>query len=178
MELDKIELQNQIKSKVKIDKSGCWNWQGYKTKKGYGTLPILRKPVKAHRISYLVFRGEIPNDLFVCHKCDNPSCVNPDHLFIGSNSDNMKDAQEKGRLKNMNNFNFDTRSKGGKIGGAIIAKRKRKLNDSQLEEVRELLENNGDKYGIVTSIAKKYGVRVGIISAIKHGRKYKAGAIS
>ena len=83
----------------------CWLWLGTKDKKGYGK--ILRKAngrrrcFRADRMSYLIFVGPIPKGMFVCHNCptgDNPSCVNTGHLWLGSNSDNMKDAHKKGRI--------------------------------------------------------------------------------
>ena len=78
----------------------CWLWTGAKNKKGYGTFYISKyEPIGAHRFSYLLAEGKSPEELFVCHKCDNPSCVRPDHLFLGTNTDNMRDAKKKGRLK-------------------------------------------------------------------------------
>ncbi len=89
----------------------CWNWLGHKDEKGYGTFR-LKKMIKAHVFSYMLHCGEIPQDnntvfgrLFVCHHCDNPSCVNPTHLFIGNNSDNLMDASRKGKLPNMKGEN-------------------------------------------------------------------------
>jgi hypothetical protein len=78
----------------------CWLWTGAKHYPGYGV--ILRKKGKyidAHRFSYELHNGEIPAGKWVLHRCDNPACVNPEHLFIGNNSDNIKDAYEKGICK-------------------------------------------------------------------------------
>lgn len=81
-----------------VDKSGeCWEWQGYKNNRGYGTFLLKRKLVLAHRISWMIEHGSIPDGLEVCHGCDNPSCVRPDHCFLGTQADNNRDMWGKGR---------------------------------------------------------------------------------
>lgn len=78
--------------------SGCWLWTAYCTPSGYGSFTLKNWPYRAHRASWILKYGTIPDGLLVLHKCDTPSCVNPDHLFIGTQSDNLKDAFRKGRI--------------------------------------------------------------------------------
>jgi hypothetical protein len=80
----------------------CWEWKGALDRHGYGQVGWVEegkpKHGSAHRLSYRTFVGPIPDDLFVCHRCDNRKCIKPDHLFLGTHRDNMADAMRKGRL--------------------------------------------------------------------------------
>ena len=91
-------------SKVNMQENDCWLWTGAKTRGGYGHFRMfisnVWKMYKAHRFSYEHFNNvKLENDVLVCHKCDNPCCVNPDHLFIGNAQENVTDKVSKGRHK-------------------------------------------------------------------------------
>jgi hypothetical protein len=86
----------------KIDikgKGDCWNWLGAKNAAGYGSYELWHKHYYTHRLMWIIFFGEIKDGLQVCHKCDNPSCCNPKHLYLGTQSDNLIDMVRKGRSK-------------------------------------------------------------------------------
>lgn len=93
-----------VKKRIKTDtNSGCWIWYGAKRNTGYGFIEINWRPRKrklAHRHVYELFNGPIPRGLFVLHKCDIPLCVNPEHLFLGTQKDNMVDCSKKDRFNN------------------------------------------------------------------------------
>jgi hypothetical protein len=98
-----VSIADRIRAGIVIDDHGCWLWQGdCKTNNGYGRIEIKRRNprirILAHRASYAAFIGPIPDGLNVLHECDVPSCCNPDHLFLGTLSDNVKDCIAKGRL--------------------------------------------------------------------------------
>jgi len=79
------------------DENSCWEWTRGKVKEGYGRFKLNGKQVSAHRLAYSLTYGEAPSGLYVCHRCDNRSCCNPSHLFLGTNQDNQLDCVAKGR---------------------------------------------------------------------------------
>lgn len=93
---NKRPLEDRFWDKVAFGMD-CWGWFGAVDKNGYGQTYAHGKQLKAHRVSYEMHYGKIPDGLMVLHKCDNPGCTRPCHLFVGSNSDNMKDMASKGR---------------------------------------------------------------------------------
>ncbi len=89
----------------------CWIWQGASKGNGYGNVRLGTKNITAHRHAYILFVGDVPDDMDVCHTCDNRFCVNPDHLFVGSRKDNMVDCSEKGRAKGHHKIRFNEKLK-------------------------------------------------------------------
>lgn len=134
--------------------TGCWEWIGSVTDincgGGYGRLKIKGKMRPAHRISYLLHKGEIPDNLFVCHTCDNRKCVNPDHLFLGTHSENMQDMLKKGR---------DNYVRGEKVKHS-------KLKTHEVIQIKEMLADGWRG----RDIARCFGVDERLISNIKHNR--------
>ena len=139
----------------KVDKTNsCWNWTALRSKQGYGRLTVNRKNYTAHRISWILHNGEIPDGLFVCHHCDNTSCVNPDHLFLGTAKDNALDRSAKGRGRDDN---------GKKHPSA-------KLKECDVYYIREKLSE-----GVLgKDLAAKFNVCCMTISNIKTGRRWRS----
>ena len=136
--------------KVRQDPAtGCWLWTGYRTADGYGMANLQGKRGAAHRIAWMLFRGEIPAAMFVCHTCDIPACVNPDHLFLGTPAMNAADARRKGRIR-----------QGERISAA-------KLTTVQVQQVLALL---AEDRMYMTEVARQFGVCVSTISGIRSGR--------
>lgn len=141
---------------VDEDASGCWIWLGYKQKFGYGQVRINGKLHKTHRYAYEQTYGPIPDGLVVLHKCDNPSCCNPEHLRLGTHADNVADRVSKGRTKT------------GHLYGE--SNPDAKLTWEQVQSIR----NEYIPYKVSTTyLAKKYGVTQGVIWNIVNGRKWK-----
>jgi hypothetical protein len=93
---DPYHYHHLLFRRVTGDIDGCWNFTGCKDKLGYGKVNI-KGQYLAHRAAFLIVNGWIPHDKLICHKCDNPSCINPSHLFVGTDLDNTLDAMKKGR---------------------------------------------------------------------------------
>jgi len=120
--------EHLIKMSMPEPNTGCWLWIGHQRnkKQQYGAITIKCRANYAHRVSYETFVGKIPDKMDLLHKCDTPSCINPDHLFVGTHADNMRDCLKKGRnpwmLKKshcihgheLKDGNFRIKSKNGK----------------------------------------------------------------
>ena len=96
--ITKAEIQRFWQNLTRDSRTGCWPWQAGKFHKGYGAFAYAgHRPGYAHRFSYLLHHGEIPEGALVLHRCDNPPCVNPAHLRLGTARDNTRDSVAKGR---------------------------------------------------------------------------------
>lgn len=156
-EIDSVPLEERFWNKVK-EGPGCWEWQGYKFSNGYGGIKSHqgKRMLLAHRVSYAIAYGEIPEGKLVCHKCDNTKCVRPDHLFLGTQADNLLDMRRKGR-------SGDRRVYGEKNGSA-------KLTSNQVLEIRKRYLAGGITQ---KALAGEYGVSLPLIEKIIGGRLWK-----
>lgn len=144
----------------KVDKTeGCWFWKAARRGK-YGVFEYKGKTIDAHRVSWEIHNGIIPEKLYVCHTCDIPLCVNPDHLFLGTHSENMIDAYKKGRLKIPNGRNFI-------IGHIPI---NRTLTQEQATELKKLIKNRS---GSLKELAQIMRLPYQLLRDINSGRVYK-----
>lgn len=117
--------KSNFESMIFFSPDGCWLWIGALTQSGYGKWPMNRtdKVRPAHRLSYTLYKGEIPTGLHVCHSCDVRCCVNPDHLFLGTHQDNMRDMTLKKRHNplrgSLNSFALITEAQASHIKGLL-----------------------------------------------------------
>jgi len=107
---DKDEIRFLSKIKISLP-DNCWEWEASKNKGGYGQFAVNKKPKLAHRVAWELKHGSIPNGLCVLHKCDNPPCVNVNHLFLGTRQDNLKDMRNKGRWVYATNHDAQSNTK-------------------------------------------------------------------
>jgi hypothetical protein len=130
----------------------CWLWTGSKSRKGYGDMGWRGRVRKTHRIAYEITHGEFPAEMQVLHSCDNPRCVNPAHLWLGTNQDNMDDMNRKGRGR------FPSGEQHGN----------HKLTDQQVAEIRARYANGetnktklGAEYGVTRANIYRIVQRIG-----------------
>lgn len=165
-------VQSRVKKHFQVLKgaSGCWEWPMSRTHAGYGQLAGMTngKQVNhyAHRVSYFLAYGPFRRDAVICHKCDNPACINPDHLFLGTQKDNMRDCSGKGRTHNGPKPIGDrhwTRKDPQKRIKILCGQNhpRSKLTNKQVAEIRASKETG-------VALAGKYGVSPAVISYAKN----------
>lgn len=130
--------------------SGCLLWASAVNRKGYGHMMWRGKTHLAHRVAWACANGPIPAGLLICHRCDVPSCINPDHLFLGTNAANMADMVAKERQA----------AKSGELNGNA------KLSASQAAEIRAAT-------GTLTDVAARFGISKSMVSLIRRGEAWK-----
>lgn len=131
-----------------LDSDDCWEWTGAKDRQGYGVTTMDQHYERAPRAAWILTHGTIPGSMCICHTCDNPSCVNPRHLFLGTRGDNNRDRAKKGR------------SACGENNG------KAKLTKKQVNDIRRQLSKCGQRQ---VDVAQKFGVARQVIWRIAHG---------
>jgi hypothetical protein len=136
------------------ESTGCWEWQRHRNNYGYGKLTVAGRGVYAHRLAYELCNSPIPGGMDLLHRCDNPRCINPDHLSVGTRSDNMKDCSRKGRAR------IPMPVLRGTANGAA------KLSETDVVAIRRLLAKKWTQQ----AIADRFGVPQSQISNIKRGR--------
>jgi hypothetical protein len=161
-------LRERFEEKYEIDPdTGCWIWKASFTAKGYGRIEVESQVVGAHRVSWELFKGPIPDELCVLHRCDNPPCVNPEHLFLGTVADNNKDMTEKGRRR------WNERAL--RVGRAATPSLKGEahpmatLTQKRVNEIKRRLAMGQRGTDIATSV----GTSVSIVSKIKTGKTWR-----
>ena len=139
--------------RVEKSPSGCWIWKGNVNEQGYGRVRFNGRSMLAHRVAWMLTHGDVPDGHFVCHQCDNPPCVNPEHLFTGTASDNNKDMHAKGR-------NNQPHGEAVKVA---------KLSDEKVGRMRRLY-----KTGLISEpeLARAFGVDGSIVHRALSGENW------
>jgi hypothetical protein len=152
---ERMTTEERFWQKVCKDET-CWEWQGYCQSFGHGVFHVDRDRHMeyAHRFAWELARGPIPAGMFVLHTCDNPSCVNPEHLFLGTQADNNRDRHAKGRSKNL--------EPGSSHPKAC-------LEDRQVRQMRRMYLSGW----VQRELAEVFGVSRGNVSKIVNGKSYR-----
>lgn len=137
---------------IPVTESGCWLWTGSAGRRGYGSFSCNGRSMRAHRVSFEMAKGPIPAGLGVCHKCDTPACVNPDHLFAGDQRANIRDAVAKGRVST--------------AAASAVPRQGRKLSDDQVREILASPARQAD-------LARQHGVDKSVIRLIRRRKTYR-----
>lgn len=138
----------------KVDTTGeCWEWTRGRHRNGYGCFHADGRSYRAHRFAWELTNGVIPNGLYVLHQCDNPSCVRPDHLYLGTQGDNMADCAAKGRLVT--------------VRGA--SKHRAVLNDDAVREIRRLYATGAFSQ---RELSKQFGVCNKVVCQVIHRQRW------
>jgi len=149
-------LAERLLARVEYEpNTGCWLWSGASSREGYGHIRDSGRVTLAHRASYKVHREPPPAGVQVCHKCDTPACVNPAHLFLGTNAENAADRNRKGRARG-----------GANKGPAHPLSR---LSVADIARIRVLAASRIQPQRL---IAAQYGISQGHVSAILNGRRW------
>jgi hypothetical protein len=148
----------------------CWHWTAGRFSNGYGQFRVGKKKVRAHRYAYQITRGEIPSGMFVCHTCDQPLCVNPDHLFLGTAADNAHDRDRKGRTAKGKRHGIHTypekvRHVGEENGSS-------KLTWAQVSRLRSLRKYHKWTYA---QLSELFEISKSQVANIVHERNWKSG---
>ena len=134
---------------IPVPECGCWLWLGNLDNAGYGRISVNSKQRVVSRAAFEAYKGIDPGNLFVCHKCDTPSCINPDHLFLGDNRDNIRDMYRKGRRSQL----------GTRNGNALLTE----------AQVLQILGSDAPR----KQLARDFGVSKSTVDNIKRGAIWK-----
>lgn len=151
--VQKEDVKDRLLRQTKLNKeTGCWEWTGARMHKRYGHISAFGKTLRTHRLSYELHVGDIPEGMCVLHKCDNTVCVNPDHLFLGTQAENMADKVAKGRQQ------------------AGAENPMAKLTEPEVVAIKRMLAKH---YGVQPFLARWFGVNQSTIHMIAAGKNWR-----